>query len=78
MISTELLCIHLAGERIAVDDIQHVHSAVADVGDHVNAGQFRCKRRDSCVPLGIDANITDADGVVYLAIGEMNVAVTQL
>ena len=77
LIGTELLCIHFAGQRISVDDIQHIHSTVADVSDQIDAFQLRCKRRNGCVPLGIDPNVRDADGVVHLPIGEMDITVPQ-
>ena len=57
---------HFALLRLAVDHIQGVHRAVADVGDQVHAFKSRCEARNGGIVLRIDAHIVDIEVVVRL------------
>ena len=64
LVSSEFLGEHFALLRLAVYHIQHIHRAVADVGNQINAFQRSGKARNSGIPLRIDAYIVDIEVVI--------------
>ena len=71
----EFLGEHPARERFSVADIQHVHRAVADVGDHVDALHGSGLFRDGGEALGIDPNAHDVNVVGNFLPHEVNLLV---
>ena len=75
LVGPEFFGEHLALLRLAVDHIQGVHRAVADVGDQVDAFQSGGKAGNSGVPLRIDTHIIDVEVVVRLFVGELHLGI---
>ena len=72
LVSPEFFGEHFALLRLAVDHIQRVHRAVADVSDQVHAFQSRCETCNGGVALRVDAHIVDIDVVSSLFVGEIH------
>lgn len=75
LIGAEFLGVHLSRLRSAVDHVQHIHRAVADVCDQVDALHRGGKLCDGCVALRIDLHPLDGDVIVFLLIGEADLLV---
>ena len=75
LVSPEFLGEHFALLRLAVDHIQRVYRAVADVGDQVHAFQCGGKARNGGVPLRIGTHIVDIEVVVCLFVGELHLGI---
>ena len=75
LVSPEFFGEHFALLRFAVDHIQGVHCAVADVGNQVHAFKSRCEARNGGVALRIDAHIVDIEVVSGLFIDKFHLGV---
>ena len=75
LVSPEFLGEHFALLRLAIDHIQRVHCAVADVSNQLDTFQCGCKARNGGVALRIDTHIVDIEVVVRLFVGELHLGV---
>ena len=75
LVSPEFFGEHFALLRLAVDHIQGVHRAVADVDNQVDTFQCGGKAGNGGVPLRIDTHIVDIEVVVRLFVGELYLGV---
>ena len=76
LMGAEFLGEHPARERFSVADIQHVHRAVADVGDHVDALHGSGLFRNCGKALGIDPDAHDANVVGDLLPDKANLLIS--
>ena len=70
LVSAKLFREHLAGHRLAVGNEKHIHGAIADVGNEVDALHSTCCAGDGGITLRIDANVIHKNVVVLPAIGK--------
>ena len=70
LISSKLFSIHFACLRSAVYHIQHVHCAVANIRNQIDAVHCGSKVRNSGVSLRIDTHTLNRDMIIHFLIGK--------